>query len=174
MCNGSRGQLSVDSLLGSSFVLWTVVHEPFWLGSSFCAKYTSTLFLMVLLCLGCLCGQCHIRGSLENLQKILHSKKGSLGKTYKKKTEANAEVHDLNQKTMKGLGTLSLLYSAFEKARKNLGEVDQLFDKVCDDVGNHDWGQVGPAFRGNRGRTQEARASEYPRTCVRRHPSRRL
>ena len=58
---------------------------------------------------------------LWNLQKMLHSKEGSLGKTCKTNIGADAEVFDLNQKTMKVLET--------PKAGKNLGEVDQLFDK---------------------------------------------
>ena len=37
---------------------------------------------------------------LWNLHKILHSKKGSLGKTYKSNLEANAKVYDPNQKTI--------------------------------------------------------------------------
>ena len=53
---------------------------------------------------------------LSNLQNILHSEKGSLGNTYKTNAEANAEVHDLNQKTMNALGTLAFLFSTFEKA----------------------------------------------------------
>ena len=62
---------------------------------------------------------------LWNLQKILHSKKGSLGKTYKSNLEANAKVYDLNQKTI----TPAFLHETFEKVGKNLGEADELFDK---------------------------------------------
>ena len=64
-----------------------------------------------------------------NLQKILHSKKRSPGKTCKTNTEPNAKVFYLNQKTMKALETLAFLYSVFEQAGRSLGEVDQLFDK---------------------------------------------
>ena len=38
---------------------------------------------------------------LWKLQKILSSKKGSLSQTYKKNTETNAKVYDLNLKTMR-------------------------------------------------------------------------
>ena len=64
-----------------------------------------------------------------NLQKNLALQERSLGRTYKINTEANAQVHDLNQKTMKGLDTLAILYSRFEKVSNSPGEADQMFDK---------------------------------------------
>ena len=63
------------------------------------------------------------------MHKFLHSKKGSPSKTHETNTEANAKVHDLNQKTMKALDTLAFLYSTFEKVGQNLGEADDLSDK---------------------------------------------
>ena len=74
---------------------------------------------------------------LWRLQKILHSNKGSLSKTNKTNTEANAKVYDLNQKTMKAVDTLAFLHSTFERAGKNLGEVDD------------SEGQRRPEIRGN-------------------------
>ena len=74
---------------------------------------------------------------LWRLQKILHSNKGSLSKTHKTNTEANAKVYDLNQKTMKAVDTLAFLHSTFERAGKNLGEVDD------------SEGQRRPEIRGN-------------------------
>ena len=62
---------------------------------------------------------------LWNLHKILHSKKGSLGKTYKSNPEANAKVYDPNQKTI----TPACLHETCEKVGKKLGEADELFDK---------------------------------------------
>ena len=50
---------------------------------------------------------------LGRLQKIL-------SQTYKKNTEANANVNDLNQKTMQALDTLAAVYAVFGKAGGNL------------------------------------------------------
>ena len=57
---------------------------------------------------------------LWRLQKILSNKKESLSQTYKKNTEANANVCDFNQKTMQALETLAAVYAVFEKAGENL------------------------------------------------------
>ena len=54
------------------------------------------------------------------LQKILSSRKGSLSQTYKKNTEANRKVYDLNQKTMQALSNLALVYARFEEAGVDL------------------------------------------------------
>ena len=48
------------------------------------------------------------------LQKILSSRKGSVSQTYKKNTEANMKVYDLNQKTMQALSNLALVHARFE------------------------------------------------------------
>ena len=45
MQNWRRGQLSVDSLLVSSLMLWTVVHEPFWLEIHFLRHVASYFFI---------------------------------------------------------------------------------------------------------------------------------
>ena len=46
---------------------------------------------------------------LWRLQKILSNKKGTWSQTYKKNTEANAQVYDLNQKTMQPMALLPTL-----------------------------------------------------------------
>ena len=55
---------------------------------------------------------------LWSLQKILHNKRGSPSQTYTKNTEANAEVYDLNQKTMQALESLAVVYAG-EQGRGN-------------------------------------------------------
>ena len=63
----------------------------------------------------------HLRGSLELANDLAHQER--------KPRQANAEVYDFNQQTMKALKTLAFLYSSFEKTAKTSGEVDELFDK---------------------------------------------
>ena len=65
----------------------------------------------------------------RNPQKILHSKKGSPGRTYKANTEATTKVNDLNQKTVRPFDTRASLYLKFAKVSKSLGEVVVLFDQ---------------------------------------------
>ena len=57
----------------------------------------------------------HTPDELWKLQKNLSCKKGSLSPTFKKNTEANAKVYDLNQKTMQDLHTLAVVCPTFEK-----------------------------------------------------------
>ena len=69
------------------------------------------------------------------LQKVLRSRKGTLSATYKKSTEANTKVYDLNQKTMQALGSLAGVYATFEEAWANLendnSEGDPLYADAC-------------------------------------------
>ena len=69
---------------------------------------------------------------LCSLQKIQHNEKGSLSQTYKKNTEANAKVVDLNQKTMQALEFLAVVCSAFEKAGEDLNKKDASYDKISE------------------------------------------
>ena len=55
--------------------------------------------------------------------------KASLGTTYKTQTEANDKAWDFLGKTEKALETLAILYARFEKVSRDLGAVDQKFDK---------------------------------------------
>ena len=66
---------------------------------------------------------------LGSLQKILSNKKGSLSQTYKKKTEENAKVCGLNQKTMQALESLAAV-AAFEKAGEDLNKGNSECDIV--------------------------------------------
>ena len=68
---------------------------------------------------------------LWRLQKIFSNKKGGPSQTYKKNTEANAKVYDLNQKTMQALESLAAVHAVFEKSGKDLNvgssECDTVF-----------------------------------------------
>ena len=55
-------------------------------------------------------------GGIEREVPEHRAKKGSLSQTYKKNTEANAKVYDLNEKRMQALETLAAVYAIFEKA----------------------------------------------------------
>ena len=48
------------------------------------------------------------------LQKVLHCRKGSLSSPYKKNSEANNKVYDLNQRTVAALDRLAEVYETFE------------------------------------------------------------
>ena len=54
------------------------------------------------------------------LAKLLSSKTGSPSQTYKKISEANTKVYDLNQRTTQALYNLALVYATFEQAGANL------------------------------------------------------
>ena len=55
---------------------------------------------------------------LWELHRLLNNRKGSLSSTYKKNTEANTKVYDLNQKTMQALDALAEEYEIFEETMK--------------------------------------------------------
>ena len=71
---------------------------------------------------------------LWNLEKILSNKKCRLSWTNKKNNEANAKVHDLNQKTMQALNTVAVVYAAFEQAGANLEVENSEADMLHADV----------------------------------------
>ena len=51
---------------------------------------------------------------LWELHRLLNNRKGSLSSTYKKNTEANNKVYDLNQRTVAALDRLAEVYETFE------------------------------------------------------------
>ena len=55
------------------------------------------------------------REELWRLQEISSNKKGSLSQTWKRNTEANAKVNDLNQKTLYALETLVSVLAVFDE-----------------------------------------------------------
>ena len=65
-------------------------------------------------------------------------------------TKPNAKVYDPIQKTLKALDTLGFLYCTFERNGKNLGEMDDLYDKDCDDAGGCAEGERRSAIRGKK------------------------
>ena len=56
-----------------------------------------------------------------------------MSQTYKKTTESNAEVYDINQNTIQALESLALVYSAFEKAGEDLSNEDESYDEVSEE-----------------------------------------
>ena len=68
---------------------------------------------------------------LWELHRLLNNRKGSLSSTYKKNTEANTKVYDLNQKTMQAVDVLAEDYEIFEETMKKVtyetDEGDMLF-----------------------------------------------
>ena len=54
------------------------------------------------------------RRRLEELHRLLNSRKGSLSATFKKNAEANDRAYDLDQKTIQALDALAVEYAAFE------------------------------------------------------------
>ena len=91
------------------------------------------------------------------LQKHLHNKKGGLSQTYKKNTQANAKVYDLNHKTTQALETLAFVYSTFEKAGRDLNKEDESYRR-----------KPSRSFRKQRkssrtlSRSRRSRTSSYP------------
>ena len=59
-----------------------------------------------------------VQSKLWELQRLINNRHGSLRATYKKNTEANTMVYDLNQKTMQALDTLGEEYEIFEETMK--------------------------------------------------------
>ena len=78
-------------------------------------------------------GQVDKREELWRLQKILSNKMGSLSQTNMKNTEANVQVHDLNQKTMQALGSLAAAYAVFEKAGGKLNVGNSECDVILEE-----------------------------------------
>ena len=66
---------------------------------------------------------------LWELHHLLNNRKGSLSSTYKKSTEANTKVYDLDQKTMQAVDFLAEKYEIFEETMKKVTpeEGDVLF-----------------------------------------------
>ena len=64
---------------------------------------------------------------LWELHRFLNNRKGSLSSTYKKKTEANTKVYDLNQKTMQDLDPLAEEYEIFEETMKKETHETEVF-----------------------------------------------
>ena len=57
-----------------------------------------------------------------------------MGKTHKTQREANDKVWDLDRKPEKAPDTLAILYAGFEKVSRDVGEVDQMFDKEFEEM----------------------------------------
>ena len=55
-------------------------------------------------------------------QTTIFHKQGSLSQAYKKNTDANAEVNDINQKTMQALESLAVAHSAFDASHDKVSE----------------------------------------------------
>ena len=63
----------------------------------------------------------------------LNNRKGSSSSTYKKNTEANTKVYDLNQKTMQSLDVLAEEYEIFEETMKKVTHELEELDKAQKD-----------------------------------------
>ena len=82
---------------------------------------------------------------LWELHRLLNNRKESSSSTYKKNTEANAKVYDLNQKTMQALDALAKEYEIFKETVKKVTheteEVDLLFAAAYEAVEEFDKAQ---------------------------------
>ena len=67
---------------------------------------------------------------LEELHRLLNSRKGSLSATYKKNAEANDKAYDLNQKTIQVLDALAADHIAFEATMANVTSEHEAGDAI--------------------------------------------
>ena len=68
-----------------------------------------------------------------SVQKILHDKKGSPSQTTcKKNTEANAKLHDLDQKTMQAWNPWHSCIALFQISDEDLNKEGASYDKVSE------------------------------------------
>ena len=67
---------------------------------------------------------------LEELHRLLNSRKGSLSATYKKNAEAYDKAYDLNQKTIQVLDALAADHIAFEATMANVTSEHEAGDAI--------------------------------------------